>query len=462
MRALAILITFTLLFASVVSAQQKVISKDYARAASQIIGSAMVESRAYERLEYLSDSIGARLSGSPQLDQAIQWAVATMKADGFDNVRAEPVMVPHWVRGAESAEIVAPAKHKLTILGLGGTISTPAGGITAPVVEVKSYEELEALGESVRGKIVLYNAVMRSDVSPGTAYGEAVRFRGTGAIRAAKQGAVASLIRSVTTRSLNTPHTGQMRYEEGVPKIPAAAITTENADLISRLLKRGEKVVVRLSLEAQTLPDAPSANVVAEVRGRERPDEIVLIGGHIDSWDVGTGATDDGSGCIIAWEAARLINSLNLRPRRTIRVVLFTNEENGLRGAIAYRDAHRQEFDKHVAAIEADSGAAKPLGFSFSGTDRALEMLQQMAPLLQGIGADRITKGGAGADISVLTEAGVPGLGLRPDPTHYFDLHHTEADTLDKISPIDLNLNVATMAVMTYLLADLPEPLPRE
>jgi Zn-dependent M28 family amino/carboxypeptidase len=247
-----------------------------------------------------------------------------------------------------------------------------------------------------------------------------------------------------------------------MPKIPAAAVTIEAAELMQRLTQQGETVKVTLQMEAQTLPDANSANVIAEIPGREKPEEIVLISGHIDSWDVGTGASDDGAGCVIAMEAARLIKKLNLKPRRTIRVVLFTNEENGLRGAVGYGEQHRAEFSKHIAAIEADSGGAKPLGFSFEGKEKGFNYLQDFLPLLRGVEADQLTKGGGGADISILTNTGVPSLGLRPDSSHYFDVHHTEADTLEKIEPINMATNSATLAIMTYLLADMPDPIPRD
>jgi carboxypeptidase Q len=464
MRIFRILICSILVFVLVgFTVKQPSIDKEYSGLAAKIIGSAMVEDTSYEKLVHLCDRIGNRLSGSPQLEQAVQWAVEAMKADGLENVHTEPVMVPHWVRGEESAEMIAPARQKFSILGLGGTIGTAPEGITAEVVEVKSYEELDALGEKVKDKIVLYNVPMRSDINPGRAYGEAVEFRSSGASRAARWGARAALVRSVTTRTLRTPHTGSLNYKEDQPKIPAAAVTIEDAEMMHRLIARGDRVVIKLSLGAKTLPDALSANVIGELRGRERPDEIVLICGHLDSWDVGTGASDDGAGCVMSMEAVRILARLNLRPRRTIRVVLFTNEENGLRGAKAYGEAHQQEFDKHIAAIESDSGGARPQGFSFSGKDRAFATVAQIAPLLLSLKADNIARSdGAGADISVLTKAGVPGLGLRPDPTHYFDIHHTHADTVDKIDRVDLSMNVATMAVMAYVIADLPEALARE
>jgi carboxypeptidase Q len=463
MRAISLLLCFFLILPLIGSAAQPPdIKKEYQQAATQIVGAALVETEAYDNLDYLSNRIGNRLSGTPQLDQAIEWAVAKMKADGLENVHTEAAKVPHWVRGAESAEIVAPLHRTLSMLGLGGSVGTPPEGISAEVVQVRSYEELDKLGESVKGKIVLFNAPMRTDINPFAAYGEAVKFRGGGASHAARYGAVATLIRSVTTVSLNTPHTGAMRYDPNFPKIPAAAITLENAEQIDHLLARGEKVVVKLTMGAQTLPDVDSANVIGELRGREHPEEVVVVGGHIDSWDVGSGANDDGAGVVMAMEAVHILSRLNLRPRRTLRVVLFTNEENGLQGAAAYRTAHKAEFDKHIAAIESDAGAARPLGFSFIGKDSAFNTVQQIAALLHNLGADNISRNEAGADVSVMTNEGVPGLGLTPDPTHYFDVHHTNADTFEKINRFDLSLDVATVAVMAYVIADLPEPLSRQ
>ncbi len=300
-----------------------------------------------------------------------------MKSDGLDNVHAEKVMVPHWVRGEESLEMTSPGSLKLAMLGLGNSVGTPAAGIAAEAIVVRNFDQLDALGEHVRGKIVVYNV-------PFTSYGETVRYRGSGASRAARYGAVAALVRSVTPVSLQTPHTGAMNYDEKQPKIPTAAITIEGAELLQRMNDRGDHPTLRLKMEAKFLPDAESANVVAEFKGSEKPDEVVLIGGHFDSWDVGQGAHDDGGGCIIAWEAVRLLKELGLRPRRTIRVVLYTNEENGLRGGNAYRDAHRAEVSKHILAIESDSGAYRPEGFGLAATapPQARANLQEIAKLL--------------------------------------------------------------------------------
>jgi carboxypeptidase Q len=426
----------------------------YRATAGRIIGAALTNDKAYTRLGYLTDRIGNRLSGSANLERAITWALAEMKSDGLENVRAEKVMVPHWVRGAESLEILAPVSTKLSLLGLGNSIATPAEGITADAIVVRNFAELDALGERVRGKIVVYNA-------PFTNYGATVQYRTQGASRAARYGAVAALVRSITPVSLQTPHTGAMNYDPQQPKIPAAAITIEGAEMLQRTYDRGDKIQLRLKMEAKFLPDAESANVIAELKGSERPDEIVLIGGHYDSWDVGQGAHDDGGSCIAAWEAIRLLKELGLRPRRTIRVVLYTNEENGLRGGTAYRDAHRAELSKHILAIEADSGIYRPEGIGLAANAPLLARsnLQEIAKLLAGIDADRIGASGGGADIGPITREGVLGANLDVEGSRYFEIHHTEADTLDKINPRDLALCVATMAVFAYTVADLPGPL---
>jgi carboxypeptidase Q len=340
------------------------------------------------------------------------------------------------------------------MLGLGGSIATPPEGISAPVLVVSSFDDLHANAAQARGKIVLFNA-------PFTNYGATVQYRSNGAIEAAKAGAVASLIRSVGPYSMRTPHTGGMRYDSTVQRIPHAAITSEDADMLARMQARGERILVRLVMSAQTLPDAPSRNVIGEIVGREKPNEVVVMGGHIDSWDVGRGAMDDAGGVVVAWEAVRLMHKLGMRPRRTIRVVGWTNEENGLRGGNAYRDAHRGELDQHVAAIESDAGVFKPEGFGFTGSDTGFAIVQEIGTLLQRIDAGTISRGGGGADIGPIMQLGVPGLGLNVDGTRYFWYHHTDSDTVDKLDPHDVALCVATLAVMAYVLADMDESLGR-
>lgn len=436
----------------------------YREVAGQVLGAALVDEAGYERLTYLTTVIGHRLSGSAELETAIDWAVAGMKEDGLENVREQPVMVPHWVRGAESLEVVSPAPRSMHMLGLGRSVGTPPEGITAPVVVVESFDELEALGrEGVEGKIVAYAV-------PWVGYGGTVRYRGAGASRAAKLGAVAALVRSATGLSLASPHTGALRYDEEVPKIPSASITVEDAEWLKRMKALGQEVTVRLKMEAQTLPDALSANVIAEIVGSELPDEVVVLSGHFDSWDVGQGAHDDGASCMAAWRALTLLHQLGLRPRRTLRVVLWTNEENGLAGARAYREALGDDVGKHVAAIEMDGGAERPVGFGLGLVgldpeagdpvfDHALARLRQVSALLAPIEAGEITGGGGGADIGPLMRDGVPGMALRTVGEHYFDWHHTDADTLDKVEPLNLKKATAMLAIMGYVLADMPDRL---
>jgi carboxypeptidase Q len=425
----------------------------YRDPAARLIGEAVSTTFAWDRLAVLTDTVGHRLSGTPALDRAIQWAVGEMKRDGLENVHTERVMVPRWVRGAESAEIVEPARHAIVLLGLGDSVGTPPDGVEADVLVVHTFDELDAKAPAARGRIVLFNV-------PFTNYGETVRFRASGPSRAARYGAVAALVRSAGPNGLRTPHTGALQYAVDAPKIPAAAIASEDADRLQRMADRGGRVVVRLKMEAHFDPDVESANVVGEIRGREKPDEIVLVSGHLDSWDVGAGATDDGGGCIVTWEALRLMKKLNLRPRRTVRVVLWTNEENGGRGGLAYRDRHRAELTNHVLMLESDSGVFKPLGFGFTGSDPARETVKTIATLLAGLAADQISAGGGGADINPsVQEAHLPAMSLDVDGSKYFLIHHTPADTIDKIDPVEMAKCAAAVAVMAYVVADLPQRL---
>ena len=424
----------------------------YREPAERLVRESLSTRFAWNRLAELTDRFGSRLSGSAGLDGALRWAFEEMRKDGLEHVRLEPVRVPHWVRGAESLELTAPRPLPLVMLGLGNSVGTPGDGIEAELIIVRSFTELQASAAAVRGRIVLYNA-------PFTSYGETVAYRLSGASRAAALGAVAVLVRSIAPPGLRTPHTGTLEYDPGSPRIPAAAIPTEDADRLQRMHDRGERLRIRLRMGATFLPDADSFNLVAEIAGRERPDEIVVVGGHLDSWDVGTGAADDGAGCVAAWEALRLMKRLGLRARRTVRVVLWTNEENGLRGAHAYRDAHRAELANHVLMIESDSGVAAPLGFGFSGSDSGRDHVRAIASLLGAVGADRVRSGGGGADIAPSVEAGrIPAMSLDAGGD-YFLVHHTAADTVERIDPGDMSRGAAALAVMAYVVADLPERL---
>ncbi len=424
----------------------------FVAAADKLTAAATGRRRAYERLATMSDRFGHRLSGTSTLERAIDWSLEMMRKDGLANVRREKVMVPRWVRGAERARVVGPIDRPLVLLGLGGTVGTK-GPLRAEVAVVQSLAEIAAKGAALRGKIVVINQPMPAfdHETQETGYRDTVAIRSSGASEAAKVGARAVLIRSVTASSLRTPHTGAVRYTDGAPKIPAAALTLEDTELLVRLAAAG-KTTVELSLGARTLPDAVSGNAIAELRGRELPDEVVVVGAHIDSWDTGDGSTDDGSGCVMAMDAAAMLLELGLVPRRTVRVVLFTNEENGLRGAFAYHAAHGKE--RHAGAMEADFGAGAPRGFGITGTPGEVAQLQTYARLFVPLGAGQFTLGGGGSDIGPLTNDGVLSLGLHPDGSAYFDLHHSPADTFDKIDPDHLARNAAALALMAYILAE--------
>ena len=426
----------------------------YRATTDRLIDAAMKDSAAWNRIAELTDTFGNRLSGTDNLERSIDWILARMKKDGLENVRGEAVMVPHWVRGNESADLIMPRRKSLAMLGLGGSVGTPVKGITAPVLVVSSFDDLTKRAAEANGKIILFDA-------PFVEYGKTVAYRGGGPSAAARAGAVAVLVRSIASYSINSPHTGALRYDTTVKKIPAAAITVEDAMLLHRMQDRRRPITVTLRMNAHMLADAPSRNIVAELRGRDLPDEVVVMGGHIDSWDVGQGAMDDAGGVVAAWEAVRLMKALGLRPRRTIRVVGWTNEENGSRGGIGYRTAHAADMDKHVFALESDNGVFHPYGIAAVASDSAMAMLRRIAPLLARIGADSVKRGGGEADIGPLLAAGVPGAGLDVDGTKYFWFHHTNADTPDKLSPREVAECVAVMAVYAYVLAEMPDRLPR-
>ena len=427
----------------------------YREAATSLIQAATSDDFAWQRVAELTDTYGHRLSGSANLEQAIAWAVETMASDGLEHVRAEPVMAPRWVRGAEHAEFVSAPQQALTILGLGGSVGTPPDGVEGDVVVVNSFAELRARAAAVAGKIVLFNA-------PFTTYQDSVSYRTDGAHVASQYGAVAALVRSVGPTGLRTPHTGSLQYEPDAPPIPAAAVAAEDADRIARLQARGIPVRVRLTMDARAEADVASANVVGEIRGRERPDEVVLLGGHLDSWDVGTGASDDAVGCIVTWEAARLMISLGIRPRRTVRIVLWTNEENGLRGATEYAARYGAHAADHVLAIESDSGVFDPATIGFSGGAAARSLVRDIGTLLTPLGLGQIGGGGGGADIAPIAQAGlVPMLAYLGNPGRYFSIHHTAADTVDRIAPEEVSKAAAALAVIAYVAAEMPDRLPR-
>ena len=430
------------------------IPKNYRPVATQLIQTATNSAFGFKRLETLCDTFGPRFTGTKNLEDAIDWCMAEMKKDGFKNVHGEKVKVPRWVRGKESATLLSPRQRALPMMGLGGSIGTPKGGIIAEVLVVASFDDLKKRAAEAKGKMVLFNL-------PFTSYRETVIVRRLGAIEAAKVGAVASLIRSVGPFSMQSPHTGNMAYDDKVKKIPHAALSLEDAEMLARMQARGEKIRIQLKMEAHMLPDGFSRNVIADIPGSEHPEQIVIVSGHIDSWDVGQGAMDDGGGCLAAWEAARLMMKLGLKPRRTIRVVLWTNEENGIRGAKEYARRHAAELKNHVLAIESDSGVFNPTGYGFLGSVKGMETIQAIGKLLDSIKAGEIKKGCRGADVLKLIVGGVPAMHLEVDREKYFWYHHTDADTIDKLNPAEFNRCVASMAVMAYVVADLPKPLAR-
>jgi carboxypeptidase Q len=427
----------------------------YADASGKLVAAAQANDFAWRRLAELTDTYGNRLSGSENLKRAIEWAVTTLNTDGLANVHTERVMVPRWVRGQESAVIIDPPEHPIAMLGLGGSVATPAAGIEADVLVVKSFQDLDTRGAEAKGRIVLFNV-------PYTNYGETVQYRSGGAVAAARHGAVAALVRAVGPMGLRTPHTGNMSYGDAAVRIPTAAIAAEDANRIQRLADRGMRVRVRLRMEAHVDSDVESANVFAEIVGRELPNEIVLVGCHFDSWDIGTGASDDGVGCIVTWEALRLMKSLGLQPRRTVRLGLFTNEENGLRGGTGYRDAHQASAANHVFALESDSGVFAPARLGFSGSTGARAIIDDIGALLRPLGMADIGTGGGGADIGPIAQAGnVPMMAYQGDSTRYFTIHHTPADTVDRIAPEEVSKAAAAIAVVSYVVAELPERLPK-
>ncbi len=428
---------------------------------------------AYKQTAYLCNNIGPRLSGSSQANAAVEYVAEEMRKLGLD-VKLEKVTVPHWVRGIETGALVeykGQAKgttQKVILTALGGSVATPAEGLTAEIVVVENYEQLEALGrDKIAGKIVLYNFKFDRQLAAsghgGEAYGQAVAYRGTGASRAAKLGAIAALNRSAGGAEYRLAHTGSLFYLPDAPQIPAAAVAAEDAELIAYLAAQG-KVKIHLTLTPQKLPDEASSNVVADIKGSEHPEQIVIVSGHLDSWDLGTGAIDDASGVAVAMQTANLIKQLGLKPKRTIRVIAWMNEENGTAGGRTYAENNKADALNHIAAIESDLGASHPLGIHAHATAEAINKLRSASTILQSIGTGLIdvVNTSPEADITPLDTLGVPTFGLWQDSRTYFDYHHTTADTLDKIVPRELAENAAVMAVLAYAIANLPEPLPRK
>ncbi|XP_069813420.1 carboxypeptidase Q [Dendropsophus ebraccatus] len=428
--------------------------KDIAKSIIDLAVYGGAQNRSYERLALFVDTIGNRVSGSENLNNAIKYMFKALQEDKLQNVSLEPVKVPHWERGKESAMMIQPRKKNLAILGLGGSVGTPPEGITAEVIVVSSFDELHKRAGEAKGKIVVYN-------QPYISYGETVQYRAYGAAEAAKVGAVASLIRSIAPFSINSPHTGWQDYENGVQKIPTACITIEDAELMARLASRGVKIVVNLIMGAVQYPDADSFNTVAEIVGSKYPEQVVIVSGHLDSWDVGQGAMDDGGGAFISWEALSLIKDLGLQPKRTIRLVLWTGEEQGGVGASQYYNKHKKDIANMDLVMETDIGTFMPLGMQFSGKPEARAIMSEVMKLLEPINVTKLYDNAEGTDISFWMEAGVPGASLIDDISKYFWFHHSEGDTMTVQNPIWMNLCAAIWTVVAYVVADLEEMLPR-
>jgi hypothetical protein len=444
-------------------------SEETLKELKQLQEAALQSDYAYKQTAYLCNNIGARLTGSPQAERAVQYVAEEMRKLGLE-VKLQKLNVPHWVRGAETGELVEfvgmadGGTQKIVLTALGGSIATDEKGLFAEIVVVESFDELNKLGrEKVEGKIVLFNVKFDKTLAElnqaDEAYGQVVQYRGGGAIAAARLGAVAVLVRSAGGSQNRLAHTGAMRYDEKVTKIPAAAVPFEDAEMIAYLAKMG-KVKMKLVLTPKTLPNTVTYNVLADLKGSEKPDEIVVVSGHLDSWDLGTGALDDATGVAMAMQVPYLLKQLKIKPKRTIRVVAFMNEENGFVGATTY--AAEANIEKHFAAIESDLGASHPLGFIFAGKREAVPFLQPLADILRSQSSGQIdVQPNASSDISTLTARGVPSFGPWYDTRTYFNYHHTEADTFDKVNPKELAANGSLMAVLSYGLANLEQPLPR-
>ena len=425
----------------------------------KIYDEALANGNSYEWLDYLSNQIGGRLSGSINYDRSVKWGMDELKMINLDSVWLQPVMIPKWVRGApEYAHIESSPGNTISvpIAALGGSISTPSIGISANVIEVKNFKELKMIGkDSIRGKIIFYNRPMDPTlINTFQAYGGSVNQRTQGAVEAAKLGAIGVIVRSMTTSLDDYPHTGSMYYE-GLSlnqRIPAAAISTNGAELLSSMLSLNPNIKFFFRQNSKNFPDVLSHNVIAQINGSEKPDEIILIGGHLDSWDLGDGSHDDGAGIVQSMEVLRILKDLNYSPKRTIRVVLFANEENGLRGGTKYAEEAILNNEKHFFALESDAGGFTPRGFSFDTSEKEFKTIKKFENLFIKYGMDNFFIGGSGADIGPLKNGEVILAGLRPDTQRYFDYHHAASDTFDKINKRELELGAAAMTALVYLL----------
>lgn len=423
----------------------------------KIYDEALAKGQSYEMLVELTTKVGARLSGSPQAAAAVEWSRHVMQQYGFDSVWLQPVMVPHWVRGKKEIGRILSKKTgtlDVNVLALGGSVGTGIEGVSASVVEVKDFEELKTLGEkNIKGKIVFFNRPFNPTlIQTFAAYGGAVNQRGAGPSEAAKYGAAAVIVRSMGSNLEDYAHTGGLRYAPNISKIPAIAISTRHAEKLSQLLKEEKDLQFYMETTCEILPDAPSFNVIGELRGTENPTSYIVVSGHLDSWDVGQGAHDDGSGCVQAIEVLRILKSIGYKPKNTLRAVMYMNEENGLRGGIEYARQVELKKEKHIAAMESDRGGFTPRGFTMSANDDVKKKIKSWKPMLEQYGLTDFEQEGGGADIGPLSPLGVPTIGYLPDSQRYFDYHHTKEDTIDKVNKRELELGAAAMAALTWLI----------
>ncbi|HRG58355.1 MAG TPA: M20/M25/M40 family metallo-hydrolase [Bacteroidia bacterium] len=424
----------------------------------KIYDEVLTHGECYQNLSYLCSNIGGRLSGSPQAAKAVEWGKTVMEGLNLNRIELQPVMVPHWVRGEkEQGFIINPktgVKQETQICALGGSIATPEAGIEAEVIEVINFEDLEKLGkEKIKGKIVFYNRPMdATHIHTFNAYGKAVNQRWAGAMNASKFGAVATVTRSMGLKIDKFPHTGSMQYVDSLPKIPAVAISTEGAEYLSALIRQNKTAKMLIKTSCQTLPDTESYNVIGEWKGSEKPLEYIVVGGHLDAWDNGSGAHDDGAGCVQSMEVMRIFKAIGYQPKHSLRVVLFMNEENGLRGGKEYAKQAKEKKETHIAAIESDAGGFTPRGFSFEAPSWFMNSVKNYKPLLLPYDLHDLDAVGGGPDISPLKDQGVPLAELMPDSQRYFDYHHTADDTFDKVNKRELELGAAAMAALIYLI----------
>ncbi len=425
---------------------------------SRLFEQALTQRQSYIWLRDLCLEIGPRLSGSSNAAKSIEWVKYISDTSGFDHVFLQDVKVPHWERGEAEQAVLTDSKGnelELSVLAIGGSIATPPGGITGQVLEVGSLQEVNRLTrEEVEGKILFYNPPFdQSNIMTGASYGANVGTRSRGAVAAAEKGAIASIIRSVTSADDDYPHTGTGSYADGVPKIPAAALGVQSADRLSEVIAKDPEATLRLTMNCQWFEDAPSHNVVAEMRGSEYPEQIIVVGGHLDSWDVGHGAHDDGAGCMHALGALKLLKELGINPKRTIRAVMFINEENGTRGGQRYAELAVENEEKHLIAIESDAGGFTPRGFGVTSSDEQRKKLEEWLPLFPRNTISYFSRGGGGVDIGPLHRAtSTPMMGLSIDSQRMFDLHHSARDVFEEVHPRELELGTASLAAIIYLL----------